>query len=384
MNEQEAIAFSGLLLKYLRKELSSKEERLFLESVASDQQKQELLNYYKDGSGFKQRLDYMDSLDIESAWTKVLEKSGHRERGRHGGWRWLQYAAILTCILAAGFLLYNYNHDEGIIRNNTYGFSNDILPGKDQAVLLLSDGRAVHLDESDRYVNENGRVVSASGNGQLVYLETAKESHGRYNEIRVPSSGQYKLVLSDGTKVWINSSSVLKFPVSFEKERRVTLEGEAFFEIAKDSKHPFYIEVGKRTIQVLGTRFNVSAYGEEVMTTLVDGSVKVSDLRTEKMLEPGQQAVCNPAGIIIRPAHVRESTAWKDGYFVFDQENITVIMDQIARWYNVTIHYEGSMRQDLYSGSVPRSSTLGGVLQMLMDVSNLRFEIHDRDVTVRN
>ncbi|MGK6352577.1 FecR family protein [Parapedobacter sp. DT-150] len=396
MNEREAFDFSNVMLRYLRMELTPEEEQAFLQAVASDPDKQDLLNYYKHTSTLEKDLGYADRLNTEAAWDKVMaqvtwqaSQQGNVNQQRHPIWRfrgkWLQYAAIVVAAVAATIWWYGNHRDSGIIADSQYGFKNDVLPGGNQALLVLSDGKTVPLDQSVRLIREGKYPVSASRDGELSYHQGVDGDPSRVNEVRVPQAGQYKVILSDGTTVWVNSLSTLTFPVQFGAgERRVTLEGEAFFDVTKDPARPFYVEVGGKTIQVLGTRFNVSAYSDEVMTTLVEGAVRIADTRSVRMLKPGQQAIAKPSGIDVLPANLEKATAWKDGYFVFEGDDIQTIMEQVARWYEVQVHYTGEIPQDVYSGSVPRHSTVGGVLQMLMDVSDLRFEVDGRDITVIN
>ena len=390
MKESEAFDFSRLVLRYLRMELTPDEEHLFLAAIASDSEKQALLDYYKNTVALEKDLSYMDRLNPEGAWDKVMERvpvpSSPSTATKHPFFRkWLRYAAVITAAAIAAIWWYSSGQDNGIIMDSQYGFKNDVLPGSARAMLILSNGKTVELSQSGQSIMEGKQAISESKNGNLSYRQGDGSSQHGFNEVRVPYSGQYKVTLSDGTLVWMNSLSKLKFPVQFNaNERRVTLEGEAFFDVAKDADRPFYVEVGGRTIKVLGTKFNVSAYSDEVATTLVEGAVTIVDAHSVSKLEPGQQAVCTPSGITVLPANLEKATAWTAGYFVFDQDNIQTIMEQVARWYEVKVHYEGEIYSEIYSGSVSRSSTLGGVLRMLMDVGNLQFKIDGRDVTVTN
>ncbi|MFC3196681.1 FecR domain-containing protein [Parapedobacter deserti] len=391
MDEKGALDFSQSLLRYLKLELTPDEERAFLQSVASDPAKQRLLDYYRNASALQKDFAYLDRLNVPEAWQKVRTRTAlrhsepNRTQRRLHKWKWLQYAAVLVVTVAVSFWWFSSLQDSRVIADNQYGFKNDVLPGDDRATLVLSDGKTVSLDQSERSIKEGKHAVSQTKNGMLSYWQQSGVDPSRFNEIRVPYAGQYKVTLGDGTVVWVNSGSALKFPVQFSgNERRVFLDGEAFFDVAKDPNRPFYVEAEGKTIEVVGTRFNVSAYSEEVQATLVEGAVKIMDTHSFRLLTPGQQAVCKPTGIDVLPADVERVAAWKDGYFVFDGNHIETIMEQIARWYQVQVHFQGKIQQDIYSGSVPRNSTLGGVLRMLADVSDLQFEIDGRNVIVSN
>ncbi|SKB54462.1 FecR family protein [Parapedobacter luteus] len=391
MDEKEALDFSQSLLRYLRMELTPDEERVFLQSVASDPAKQKLLDYYRNTSALQKDFAYAERLNVTAAWEKVHARTAphssahNRTQRRMANWKWLYRAAALVAAVAMAMWWYSSRQDGRVIADSQFGFKNDVLPGDDRATLVLSNGKTVSLDQSERSIKEGKHAISQTKNGMLSYLQQNGVDPSHFNEIRVPYAGQYKVTLADGTVVWVNSGSTLKFPVQFSgNERRVFLDGEAFFDVAKDPNRPFFVEAEGKTIEVVGTRFNVSAYSEEVQATLVEGAVKIMDTRSVRLLTPGQQAVCKPTGIDVLPANLERVTAWKDGYFVFDGNHIQTIMEQIARWYQVQVHYEGKIQQDVYSGSVPRNSTLGGVLRMLADVSDLRFEIDGRNVIVSN
>ncbi|WP_256005283.1 FecR family protein [Pedobacter deserti] len=376
MKENEAYDFSGLILRYLKRELSEDEERAFLDAVSKNPVMRKVLESYKGREELDDALRYQEAIDMDQAWQRVLSKKSMHDTqpNTKGGFnyltlkRWLPYAAILLILLAAGFWRIIYTHDELLVEDKQYGFANDVLAAPNSATLVLSNGDEVALDAKNTEVKYDG---------------TARETSEGFNEVRVANTGKFKIRLSDGSTVWLSSSSKLRYPVAFHgSERRVSLEGEAYFDIAKDAQKPFYVEVGGKEIRVLGTQFNVSAYTPEVRTTLIEGSVRIEDGAEINVLKPGQQAVFRAGAVLIQPANIEREIAWKKGYFSFDRDPMESIMEEIARWYNVTVAYEGTLKNDVYTGSVPRAATLGGVLQALTDVSGLRFTIEGRKVTV--
>lgn len=273
----------------------------------------------------------------------------------------------------------------------------DVLPGGAKAVLTLSNGRRVVLDSARNgalATQGNSHVVKLS-NGQMAYEPAEAEQDGSggnaavaYNTLTTPRGGSYQLTLPDGSRVWLNSASSLRFPVAFTGgERRVTLEGEAYFEVTKNRLHPFIVQTHGIEIKDLGTRFNVMAYGDEpdIRTTLVEGAVQVANGLKNVLLKPGQQAIVgeNAGGkIMVAPADTDAAVAWKAGYFSFHHTNIYEIMRQISRWYDVNVSYADSLDVSL-NGHISRGVNASEVFRTLELTGELTFTIEGRRVIVR-
>jgi ferric-dicitrate binding protein FerR (iron transport regulator) len=260
-------------------------------------------------------------------------------------------------------------------------------PGGNKAFLTLADGSIVTLDSIQTGIlakQGDSRVVKLDS-GLLAY-NTLGNQGGEpvYNVIATPRGGQYQVQLPDGTRAWLNSTSSLRFPTSFSgKERTVILTGEGYFEVAKDPSRPFVVAVGAMKVTVLGTRFNIMAYGDEavVKTSLVEGSVRVSSGDNGALLKPGQQAQLragdnNPVGgriKIIEDADMEEALAWKDGRFRFNETDIESIMRQVGRWYDVDIVYRGDLSDVELSGSISRKEYIAQLLELLEATKRVRF-----------
>jgi len=274
----------------------------------------------------------------------------------------------------------------------------DVDPGTDKAVLTLADGTVVNLDDSQSglLVDQGDVQVEKMEGGQIAYTADT-DLHGAepvYNTIRIPRGGKYQLVLADGTKVWLNSSTSLQFPVAFQGESRVVLlEGEAYFEVTscynKDgvTRQPFIVKTATQEIKVLGTQFNVHAYEEatSVKTTLIEGDVKVSSTATaeSKVLKPGQQAQVNRSGNIRLTDNIdtEEIIAWKNGMFYFNNTELSEITGQLSRWYDVEIDIP-DMPRKRFNGVLPRDVKLSQVLQMMEKTSGLKFKIEGRRISM--
>jgi len=295
-------------------------------------------------------------------------------------------AAILVFISTGIFFLYN-NHSRHQIANNKPN-THDVAPGGNKAILTLSNGSKVVLNNV-----KNGDLATQAGatvikkDSLLSYKATkANVSQVLYNTITIPNGGQYQLVLADGTKVWLNAASSLKFPTQFSgKDRTVELTGEAYFEVAKNKDKPFNVKTTTQTVQVLGTHFDINSYSNEtaVKTTLLEGSVKVLSPVGNVIISPGQQAVLsnNNELSVNKDADINEVIAWKNGMFQFDDADIQTIMRQVARWYDIDVEFKGLIPNYTYHGKISRNSNASQVLKIL-GLSGINFTIEGRKIIV--
>ncbi|PUZ23852.1 FecR family protein [Chitinophaga costaii] len=287
---------------------------------------------------------------------------------------WWVAAAVLIVGILGGYIWYN---SEGHMHHINTAQQQDVAPGRSGAVLTLADGSQVVLDSL-----HNGVVATQQGaqvtlhNGQLSYNGDVHTKIMAYNTMTTPRGRQYQLVLPDGTQVWLNAASSLTYPVSFAgSERKVSVRGEAYFEVAQEAGRPFRVQVSDGTeIQVLGTRFNINAYPDEASmnTTLLDGAVKVVTSGASQRLLPGEQAqVPHQASYIKleKDVDVQTVMAWKEGSFAFHNADLPTVMRQLARWYDIEVRYEGAVPKDRFNGEIDRSLTLSQVLNGLARTS---------------
>ena len=302
--------------------------------------------------------------------------------------------AILLLVSIGAFLLYNNKnkHTQVAKVEKANPVNSDVAPGGNKAILTLADGSTIILDNAaNGSLTEQGNTeVIKLDDGQLAYNTEGVAGEVVYNTISTPRGGQYQLTLADGSKVWLNAASSLRFPASFVgKERRVELTGEGYFEVAKNAAMPFKVELENGVgVEVLGTHFNVMSYSddEEIKTTLVEGKVRVLNGENNVMLRPNQQAKftkSNKSLLIDKDADVNKAIAWKNGLFDFDNDNIVDILRQLSRWYDVQIQYVGNMRLQYYSGSIRRQVNISQVLFMLEQAGGVEFKIKGRNVEVR-
>lgn len=305
---------------------------------------------------------------------------------------WYATAAMAILVLSSALYFLNFNKTESaLVVTKPERFKNDVLPGSNKAVLTLDDGSQINLDEAQEGVlaNDNNIAIKKTGEGQLEYSSGENlVTTVKYNTLSTPMGGQYQLALPDGSKVWLNSGSSIRYPIAFTgSERVIELKGEAYFEIAKNKKMPFIVRTNNSMdIKVLGTQFNVMAYENEknVNTTLIEGSVEVLKESGITLLEPGQAAVLNKGTgkIKVSNVDVEEAIAWKNGYFIFPNENIESIMRKVSRWYNIDVTYEGNLSNKDFVGTISRDKKISEILKMLELTGAVHFRIEGRRITV--
>jgi ferric-dicitrate binding protein FerR (iron transport regulator) len=304
---------------------------------------------------------------------------------------WQSAAAAILILITAGIYYYQNSPEPVLVKTETPRFKNDILPGNNKAILTLDDGSKINLDDAKTGIlaSESNIDIKKTGSGQLEYAAgTQSVKTVKYNILSTPMGGEYQLVLPDGSKVWLNSGSTLRFPTAFiGSERIVELKGEAYFDIAKNPKMPFLVRTNNAMdIKVLGTQFNIMAYDDEknINTTLIEGSVEVLKGSGKTMLKPGQEAILNrgSGNIKVASADLEQAIAWKNGYFIFYNENIESIMRKVSRWYNVDVVYQGNLSNKDFVGTISRNKNISELLKMLELTGAVHFSIDGRRITV--
>jgi transmembrane sensor len=336
--------------------------------------------------------------------------------------QWVAAAAVVLLILSTGLYFFKETvgakiavvktskpDSESVVPKNTLPLPSiankqavvavkDIIAGDDKAILTLGDGTKIILDDARNGIlaNQGGNSILKTAEGELIYSFSSPESETatatnsetlNFNTIETPKGGKFQVRLPDGSKVWLNAASSLRFPTAFTgSKREVELKGEAYFEVAHDLTKIFEVTTRNQTVQVLGTHFNINAYADEptVNTTLLEGSVRISDLRTNnsQLLKPGEQAKLSENIEVVNVKNTTESVAWKDGYFQFEDADIETVMRQIERWYDVTVRYEEQLvPTQRFGGEIERSLSLLQVLKVL-EKTKVHFRLEGREVIV--
>ena len=268
-----------------------------------------------------------------------------------------------------------------------------VSPGVNKAVLTLSNGQSIILDSLDNGIIEKNESfeIKKTENGQLVYHAFDRNyknaRNGDFNVLSTARGGEYRISLPDGSKVWLNAESSIKFPGVFKRNiREVELVGEAYFEIAKRSAMPFMVKSGSTEIEVLGTHFNVKAYPHQkvMKTTLVEGSVKIKEGKSSLLLKPGQQARLSGGNMtILNNVDIEEQIAWKNGLFVFKDATVEEVMNQVASWYDLNVSFEGKIPEKLLTGKVSRSVNATEFMNLL-NYAGVKFKITGKNIVITN
>lgn len=347
--------YKKLVEGYLNKSLTKREMVVFLDLLS------------------KGELDFYVEEDMVAHYPKENNKTMVRP---NKPWFWLAASLVLLCGLSVIYRSFSVDHPTPQERVE----DNKIFPGGNHAVLTLADGQELVLDgdssKSTLFVNNikistiaQGVVVydlSKYNSSDLTRMDIAKQ----WNSLKTPKGGTYQIVLADGTKVWLNSESLIRFPVVFDsKERVVETVGEVFLEVTKSDKHPFIVKTRGQEVRVLGTSFNINAYPDEpyVRTTLITGKI---NLRTKEQLfelSPGEEILNYENHVKVQKADIEQAMAWKEGNFRFDKVDVHTLMRQIGRWYNVNIKINGNFDQDRFVGKISRMEHLDKVLFILKE-----------------
>lgn len=357
--------------RYLANDLSEKELADFLSALRGQDNEQIVLSL------------------MDNTWQEMYPEVGERIMAVRKN-RMIRYlvAASAVAIISIGIFLLMFNQRQQRPKNSQLGkvpIQNDIQPGGDKAVLTLADGRKIVLDTA-----ANGVLTQQSGikiikiGGQLTYNTETTSTQVLYNTITTPKGGQYQLELTDGSKVWLNAASSLRFPTAFTgKERAVELTGEGFFEVVHNAAMPFRVTAGGTDIKDLGTAFNITAYPDEetMRATVVNGRVLVTGKNASAILMPGQQAQLTGEKLAVnKDVDVGEVIAWKNGLFEFTDADIKTIMQQLARWYDVEIHYSEDLPTHI-TGEIPRNLSLQKTIKVLEE-SGLHLKLEGKNLYV--
>lgn len=383
----------------------------YLAGTISEAEKAELSSWYRsfdDGETAVSDLPDVSEQDIDDriksrlAYTlqtseQVQEPASKSVRRKL---RLPAVAILLIMAMTAGFYYFMQEQQVQVVpisKAVQAAPTNDALPGGNKAILTLADGSSIILDSANNgVIGEQGNVqVNKLDNGLLAYEVNASAqqpiSKSFYNTISTPRGGEYQVTLSDGTKVWLNAASSIRFPAVFDgTERSVEIKGEVYFEVAKNEQKPFRVKAGRSTVEVLGTHFNINAYEDEtqIRTSLLEGSVRVSsddagEMQRVQELRPGQQARMNKSGRIqvVNNIDTEEVMAWKNGLFIFKSTDLRSIMRQVSRWYDVDIQYQGSVGMQ-FTGQITRNNNVSKIFEMLELTGEVRFKVQDKKVIV--
>lgn len=391
-----AARIGDLLYKFVSDDITDDERNELNNWVYSSKENQELFEEVVYSEEFQESIQDTANIDVAAALRSVQARIS---REKNNVVQMLpnrrRYGVALAAAASLGLLViilsyYYFGKDKTPGKTITVSPmvpKNDFLPGSAKANLILGNGQVIALEtnlEKNLGVQGGANIKELPG-GRINYTTEGSPSKGNevtFNTLVTPKAGQFQLVLSDGTKVWLNNASSLKYPASFVgSTREVQLEGEAYFEVAHNSSSPFLVKSGKLIILDIGTSFNIKAYSDERLAkvTLIEGGVKVGDFT----LKPGQQAIAESDVVeFSKNPNIDQALAWKNGYFQFDRTNIKEVMRELSRWYDVDrVVYKGKQTNRTFSGTIPRNYNASDVLKLL-EMVDIHFRIEGKTIVV--
>jgi transmembrane sensor len=395
----ELLDIGTLFLKYNQGEITEEEQTKLDNWVNASAENKQLFATLTNNDQLQAKLNLLHEIEgtKEDAKRRTMElifpgavvTPIHRA-ATHSLWKSVAAAVVVTAVLGTGawFLLKKDAPKVATVQATEHGLLADATPGAYKAQLVLDDGSTIELDSAGNgKLAQQGNMQVMNADGKLVYKKDATtKATALYNTLKTARGQIYPVKLSDGSAVWLNSSSSIRFPVAFtEQERRVEITGEAYFEVAHNDKKPFTVSVNGTEVQVVGTVFNINSYNDEgsMRTTLLKGAVKVKKGDKQVMIKPGEQAQVVDDNIKVnKDINTIKEVAWKNGLFYFKNEDLKTIMRQIARWYDVDVVYEGNVSKEGISGKIYRNTNLSEVLKLL-NVLEVNFKIEGKKLIIK-
>ncbi len=366
---------------YLSGELNPDELKAFETWLEASDNNRKLFDRINNHKLILENIHFAELNDKEKGWQKIQQKISRKPNLYH---QILRYAAVIVIPLCIVYMIYDWNrgpqNKQAISETPT---KEQLKTGEAIAYLELATGTNMILDSMTKITQTTiGGTISTQEQGTIVVDAVQADSIAKdsikFNRLVVPKGGEYKIILADGTHVWVNSLSTLEFPTQFTgKERRIRLTGEAYFNVAPNSAHPFIIECGDKELKVLGTTFNINDYNGKFVTTLETGKVAIKIGHETYCLKPSMQLCAENDQIILQEVNTKEFTAWKDGLFVFKKQQLKDVLEILSRWYNIEIIYKKEELKHLhFTGTIERYSDITEVLKFLAKTNMVNFTIN--------
>jgi ferric-dicitrate binding protein FerR (iron transport regulator) len=390
MEIEKQLHYASLISKQINEGLTAEEQQELTDWIEANPANGVLFEEITKANAQDSAIDFMNSLSVDDAWNQVkmsLEETKSTQtinistpQRKYFAW------SAVAALLILGFFIWKTNHIKPTMSVAT---PIEITPGSNKATLTLANGSIISLDGlANGDIAAEGNVQVIKMDGVVKYNTTDNNHEIAYNTIKTPKGGKYQLILADGTAVWLNAASSLRFPVAFVgNERLVELKGEAYFEVKKDTKKPFKVTLeNDAQIEVKGTAFNINAYQDEefLKTTLVEGKINFVFNGSTKSLLPRQQIKVDKAlneMEMLADVDIYDEIAWKNDLFIFKSMDVKSIMRIISRWYDIDVIYQGKINPETFSGIVSSKSNLSQVLK-IMEAGGIQFKIEGRKIVV--
>ncbi|MBV8251434.1 MAG: DUF4974 domain-containing protein [Chitinophaga sp.] len=407
---EEALHIAALIQQLREGKITAEDQEILHAWVAADKENEAIFRQISDPAHWERELQAIEKYDANVLTQRVFTAAGLSQPAAsvatnrsifhlRNYWQ-LSIAVAVIGIVVIAIRLHMQQPERPAITNKPVASTVAINPGGNKATLVLGNGAIMTLKDSaeDTVALQGGSLIAQQQEGVLVYHKAAATAQNEsiWNTVSTPKGGKYEIVLSDGTHIYLNAASSVKFPVSFNNNyREVVLSGEAYFEVthrmAEKGAWPFLVKIQRAgedegEVKVLGTHFNVMAYDDEktVKTTLVEGSVSMQKGANAVLLKPGQQSVWNPKAnkLEVKPADIEAEIAWKNGRFLFRSTDIKTIMRQLSRWYDVSVDYSGDMTDIRFAGNIERKENIRELIEILEADGRLRFSISGSKIIV--
>lgn len=386
--DEKAQRIAYLIAGYIRQTLTPQEHDELDEWVEQSEENMLLFEELTDEKNIQAGIAALKKKDSVKAWQKIRNKLPFEKKIQtRRFWPYAVAASIILLVIASYFFIPFRNSP--VSPSPIAASKPDLPPGSNKAVLTLADGKAIILENqlNGKFVNEGGLQVEKIDSGHIAYNNTDVARADQWNTLSTPRGGQYMVTLSDGTMVWLNAATSLKYSVAFAgKERRVELDGEAYFEVAHDAARPFHVISKNQDITVLGTRFNVDAYSDEplVTTSLIEGKISLSSQNEKQVVLPGEQYFTQSTGSIQKnpSPDIEQATAWKNGRFYFKNAAIEPILKEVSRWYDANIVYQGKIDKH-FNADISRKLPVSQLLDLLEKTGGVHFDIEPNKINVR-
>ena len=400
MPERDQIA--ELLFKYLRSELSHEDE-IELNNWRKAKNNEAIFQKLTDPEQVRELMK--DLYSRRNAWNKLLTLAPELKPDtviRKIWWRSFSVAAAIflfvgLTIMAGTFIFKPAKRNElpaDTGKNKSKNLIDEVHTVSNKAILTLSNGKEIFLGSANAQsdINSLGNNIEAIDSSKLIYTDRAGSNTGEdvYNVLRTPRGGQYRLSLPDGSQVWLNAASMIKYPISFSgDERKVEVEGEAYFEVVKDINKSFTVSIGNKNVRVLGTHFNINSYSDEptISVTLFEGSIQLHSGNQIKLLKPGQQArmsnISQSQNIeIVHDTDINAVISWRNGRILFKDADVQSIMRIVSRWYNLDVIYEGNIPERTITGGISKNESLPELLKVL-EWNKIHFTFSNNQIIIK-
>ncbi|MBO9203271.1 MULTISPECIES: FecR family protein [Niastella] len=410
-----------LIIKHLQETITAEEAYALQQWIDANEKNRLLFDQFINSEALQQKLIAHAESDRriqERVYNELPEMQATLKISPKRGWvQWMSVAAAVLVVVSIGWFIWQGKTKPAIVAEQQQTPVATVIPaGGNKATLTLADGTVIDLDKAGNgtIATEGKTTVNKKEDGQLEYKSVtgSNATEVTFNLLTTPRGGQYQLLLPDGSKVWLNAASSIKYPTAFSGgERRVEITGEAYFEIAHNAVKPFKVMIYPADggtgrggeVEVLGTHFNINAYGDEqtIVTTLLEGKIKITPVdvvskatipnhpavsaRAYRVINPGEEAqINNKADIVVRKGIDTESAvAWMKGFFDFHNAGIKTVMKQVSRWYNVDVEYTKAMPEQTFEGNIDRSIPLNELLELLQQYGTTKFKIEGKTIKVQ-